>query len=313
VGQDLTGVQAAGVANYAGRDVSSVQAAGVINLTRGRLSGAQVAGMTNLALGGFSGVQHAGLVNVAGEDVQGAQVGGVFSYAQDLTEGAQVSGVANHSARVRGAQVAGVANHASDVVGGQVAGLMNIADQATGAQVGALNVARHVTGTQIGLINISDRIDGVPIGLINFERQGSQHFEMWWDGGDRFNFGLRLGAGHLYTLLRGGVVRDTNPQEYSYGGGLGFSVPLSPFFLNFDGSVSQQVISGDGSASWDPANLKPELRLTGGYSPRGGFGVFVGSSFEIEVPGWHLPGDAATRVVPGYFLGVQFGHPRRAQ
>jgi hypothetical protein len=272
--------------------------------------GAQVAGLANLALGGFSGLQQSGLVNVSGEGAQGAQIGGVFNFARSVTEGAQVAGLANHSSRVRGAQVAGVANHATTVVGGQVAGVLNTATQATGAQVGLVNIAREVTGTQIGLINISDRIDGVPIGLINFERQGSQHFEIWWDGSDTYNFGLRLGAGYLYTLLRAGVVADTNPQEFNYGGGLGFSVPLQPFFINFDGSVVQQVISGDESFSWDLANLKPELRLTAGYSPHGRFGVFAGSSLEIEVPGWHLPEGDPPKMVPGYFLGIQFGHPR---
>ncbi len=292
-GQDLWGAQLAGVMNYVGRDAGFYQSAGVLNYTRGTLTGVQQAGVLNLAFGGVQGAQLAGIGVISGEDAVGAQLGGLFSYAQGDLRGVQASGVFNYSA---------------STVGGQLS-LVNVTGDLQGAQVGLVNKAGDVRGVQLGFVNISDRIEGVPIGFINYERGGSQHLELSWQN-DRLGGALRLGAGNLYTLLRGTVVRDSNPLEWSFGIGYGVQFPLDPFFVNIDASVSQWLVGSEALSSWDPATLKPEVRLAAGYALRGGLGILVGTSAEIEVPGWHTSPGSDLRVTPAAFIGVQMGKPR---
>jgi hypothetical protein len=310
VGQDLWGAQLAGVVNYVGRDAGFYQGAGVLNYARGALLGVQNAGVLSLALGGARGAQLGGVGAISGEEIVGAQIGGLFAYARDEVRGVQLSGVGNIGGEAVGLQASGVFNTSTSMEGAQLS-LVNITGDLVGAQVGLVNKASKVRGAQVGLVNISDRIEGVPVGFINYERDGSQHLELSMQT-DRFSGALRLGAGNLYTLLRGAVVRDSNPLEWSFGIGYGFQFPLDPFFVNLDVSVSQWLVGSAALSSWDPATLVPEVRLSAGVALRGGLGLLVGTSAEIEVPGWHMSAESKMRVTPAAFIGLQVGKPRKA-
>lgn len=310
VGQDLWGLQLSGLFNYVGRDAGFYQYAGVANIVRGELSGLQQAGVAGVALGGVRGAQLAGVGVISGEDTIGAQAAGLFSYTEGELRGLQASLGANIGGDATGLQLAGVFNYADSMRGAQLS-TVNITDELHGAQAGVVNIAGEVHGVQIGLVNICERIEGVPIGLINYEREGSQHLELAWQN-DRLYGALRLGAGSLYTLFRAAMVRDSEPLEWSFGGGLGFQLALGHFFLDFDASVLQWLVSSQPLTSWDPATLKPEVRVAAGFAPRGGLGVLVGASAELEIPGWHTSAESQPRITPAAFIGVQMGKPRGA-
>ncbi len=277
VGQDAWGAQLAGVVNWVGRDAGFYQGAGVLNLARGSLLGVQNSGVMNFAFGGVQGLQLAGVGNVSGEHASGAQAAGVFNYARSVT-------------------------------GAQLAGAVNVAGPLRGVQAGVVNIASDVTGAQVGLVNISRHLDGVPIGLINYERDGSRHLEVAWQG-DRMTGAIRLGAGYVYSLLRGAVVPDSDPLEWSYGFGLGVEVPLfEPVFIDVDASLSQWL-GGPGSPSInDPASVKPDLRVAARILRRPGFAFLAGASFELAIPGWHDTSDL--KITPTAFVGMQFGRER---
>jgi hypothetical protein len=308
VGQNMAAFQLSGLFNYVGRDAGYAQWAGVLNITRGRFAGGQATGAVNLTLGGLSGAQVSGLAGLSGEDVTGVQVSGLFSGALESVSGGQVSGLGNATRELTGAQLACLLNYSRSVRGAQIA-LLNIGSDFTGAQVGLVNIAGRIRGTQVGLVNISRDLKGLPVGLINLERNGSRHIELWWGGSYRYNFGLRLGAGLVYTLIRAGLEPGSSPLAWSCGAGLGVQLPLHVFFLNADFTVVQRLQGTETFESYDPATLDAEARLAACFSPGGRFGLLAGAELGMEIPGWHLDSGAPLRVTARPFLGIQFGRP----
>ncbi len=72
--RDVTGLQAAGVANVVGGDLRGVQSSGVVNVIGGGANAVQSAGLMNVVRGRADGLQVAGVLNVAGES-EGIQLG----------------------------------------------------------------------------------------------------------------------------------------------------------------------------------------------------------------------------------------------
>ena len=168
-------------------------------------------------------------------------------------------------------------------------------------------------GIKIGLINISNKLYGIPVGLLNFEKEGQQHLDLWRTNDDSTHLAFRVGSRFLYTILTGsyrpGEMEDS--PIWSYGAGMGGHIPLSSFFVNLD--VLLQSMQ-EGFDSWyllDSPDLLPELRIYTGIQSRSGFGLYIGLSYLMFVPGWYSDPKAEPEdqglfhLRPRAFIGIQ--------
>ena len=152
------------------------------------------------------------------------------------------------------------------------------------------------------------------MGLLNFEKEGQQHLDFWRTTEKTNHLAFRVGSRFLYTIITGsykeGETKDT--PIWSYGAGMGGSVPFSKFFINAD--VVLQSIQ-EGFDSWymvDNLSLLPELRVYAGIQTKNdGLGAFGGISTVAFIPGWYPDPQAAPvdqgrfHVRPRAFFGLQ--------
>jgi hypothetical protein len=320
----------------AGNDAQRVRAAFQVNLLAGRVGaqdgfaysfgatlvehetdGVQLAPALNYSGGALAGLQLAGAANLGGSAVTGAQIAGAFNYAGGSLDGAQVAGGFNVvGGAVWGAQVAGGVNVAEGVAGAQVAPV-NIADDVAGAQIGVLNIAHHVNGLQLGVINIADDVQGVPIALFSFVANGEHHLQLTLDDLGMTTATARFGSRYFQTFFSAAVKPQSGPVEWSYGGGLGFHLPVEPWFVNLD-VATRHVQFREGHAG---DAIFPSVNVTLGYAFYDHLSILVGASLNVAVgwngafdnreltslPGWDIAsGRTAVRMYPGFFTGLQF-------
>jgi len=294
---NFSGFQGAAAFNYTGGSFSGFQGAGGVNLIRDSLKGIQGAGAVNIAFGGFLGAQIAGVVNIAGYDAVGAQVTGIFNFAERSIAGTQLAGIANFAGHIAGVQLS----------------LVNISNSVDGVQIGLVNIARNVRGTQVGLVNISDSIKGIPVGLLNFEKEGQQHLDVWRTNDNSYHLAFRLGSRLLYTMITGSYQpgEESSLSVWSYGVGMGGSIPIHSFFINLDIILSSMQ---EGFEKWyitENLNLLPEIRILGGIQSSRNLGIFAGLSYLMYVPGWYADPEAnpegsdSFHMKPRIFIGIQ--------
>ncbi|MFC1609776.1 caspase domain-containing protein [Myxococcota bacterium] len=286
--------------NLAGGSLNGFQAAIGFNVTDSDTRYAQLAGGFNIAGGNLLGLQLAPGFNITGEQVRGGQGSVGFNIAGGDLWGAQAAVGLN----VTGGQVRG----------GQVA-VLNIAGDISGAQIGILNIANHVKGVQVGLINIAEDIEGVPIGPINWVQKGQRHFDYWASPQELVNLDFRFGSRNVYTIVTAGFSSPEEEERWYVALGLGASVPLDPFSLNFDLSAG---VTRKGFKPRSIRNVRAQLRAFLSYKIFDRLGVFVGGSLNTfagfdgsDIVLEHVPQivhsdpENVVRVWPSFFGGIQ--------
>lgn len=299
--EDVVGMQVAGISNVVGGHVLGFQTGGFSNHVKGNANGFQAAGFSNLVKGHFAGFQVGGFLNVVGDTLYGIQIGGginrvagkikgfqvagLYNQAGESMDGAQVAGLWNHAAgdvrllqvaglynegqQIGGAQVAGLLNRAhKSVGGGQIAGLGNVTrDSVGGFQIaGLFNRAGYASGLQIGLVNLADTLDGYAIGLVNWSRNGYKAIGLGSTEVDPIQLSLRTGRDRFYSYLTLGQRLPGNGRfAWSYGGGIGSSLPLfSSLRIQLELSLNQVNEEGLG---YGRLNLVESFRPSLSFAP----------------------------------------------
>ncbi|GAA4441581.1 hypothetical protein GCM10023091_27070 [Ravibacter arvi] len=210
----VNGVEIAGGFNINNRDVKYVQIAGLFNVVNGKAKGVQIAGVHNNLIDSLSGVQIAGWSNVNRGVVRGVQLSGVINRSRESVSGVQVAGLLNSNRQnARGVQVSGLINHTK--------GNFN------GVQLGVVNKAGTLRGLQFGVVNIADTTHGLSFGIFNFIKNSPSHLSPHYSDLAPFNLAWKTGSSHLYTILTFGIRPDPSDKLYTYGLGLGHTIPVS--------------------------------------------------------------------------------------
>lgn len=268
----VIGGQFAGVGNVIGGDLTGMQGAGVFNFARSTF-GMQYSGVANYSKSGMRGMQGAGIANYSGGQVDGMQAAGIINIASGT----------NYSGKLM--QAAGVINIATsnDLLGLQASGIVNVANNITGAQIGLINLAKNVKGTQIGLINIADTIDGVAIGLLSFSRNGIFDVEVY--NSDLFlaNIALRFGSPYVYNTFAFGINPAAHTMQYGYGFGIGGHIPVvNKFAVDVDGMI-WNTFEDNFDFNYDYVHLLNQFRVMPSYSITKYLSVYGGPVINVEV------------------------------
>ncbi|HRG26762.1 MAG TPA: hypothetical protein PLJ00_02640 [Chitinophagales bacterium] len=268
----VIGGQFAGVGNVIGGDLTGMQGAGVFNFARSTF-GMQYSGVANYSKSGMRGMQGAGIANYSGGQVDGMQAAGIINIASGT----------NYSGKLM--QAAGVINIATsnDLLGLQASGIVNVANNITGAQIGLINLAKNVKGTQIGLINIADTIDGVAIGLLSFSRNGIFDVEVY--NSDLFlaNIALRFGSPYVYNTFAFGINPAADTMQYGYGFGIGGHIPVvNKFAVDVDGMI-WNTFEDNFDFNYDYVHLLNQFRVMPSYSITKYLSVYGGPVINVEV------------------------------
>ncbi len=238
-------IEAGGLFNINRRDAKYLQAAGLFNAVGGNFNGFQAAGIHNNVLGNVNGFQTAGISNYDNHSINGFQAAGIYNHVHDTVKGFQAAGIANFSGRkTTGIQVAGIGNIAGQTIDGvQVAGIFNY--------------AKKLNGLQIGLINIADSSNGFSIGLINIVKHGYHQLTLSTNEITNTNVDIKTGNKKLYSILHAGYNFSNTNKVFSYGYGIGTTVPISRK-ITFQPEVSARYLyTGD----WNNSNILSTLRL----------------------------------------------------
>ncbi len=296
---DMVGLQVAHGVNLVQGNLEGVQIASLANVVRGDAVSFQATGLLNLTHGRFTGVQSSGFGNFVGGDMEGLQVAGLGNFTNGHCEGAQILGVVNGAQTFRGVQL----------------GILNIAGDAHGGQFGLINIARSVKGTQIGFLNIAHYVKGAPIGVVSFVKQGRHNLALWRSDTADFNFGIKLGNQHVYSILAGGRETLGETERRFFGLGLGVHIPRGNQFVNFD-----LLTSGieEGGRDTEKLHMLHKARFGLGWQLAGRFALVGGATVNVFTSRlndgsdfaedtWHdsLHNGTWVKVWPGFFLGVQ--------
>lgn len=268
----VIGGQFAGVGNVIGGDLTGMQGAGVFNFAKSTF-GMQYSGVANYSKSGMRGMQGAGIANYSGGQVDGMQAAGIINIASGT----------NYSGKLM--QAAGVINIATsnDLLGLQASGIVNVANNITGAQIGLINLAKNVKGTQIGLINIADTIDGVAIGLLSFSRNGIFDVEVY--NSDLFlaNIALRFGSPYVYNTFAFGINPAADTMQYGYGFGIGGHIPVvNKFAMDVDGMI-WNTFEDNFDFNYDYVHLLNQFRVMPSYAITKYLSVYGGPVINVEV------------------------------
>lgn len=268
----VIGGQFAGVGNVIGGDLTGMQGAGVFNFARSTF-GMQYSGVANYSKSGMRGMQGAGIANYSGGQVDGMQAAGIINIASGT----------NYSGKLM--QAAGVINIATsnDLLGLQASGVVNVANNITGAQIGLINLAKNVKGTQIGLINIADTIDGVAIGLLSFSRNGIFDVEVY--NSDLFlaNIALRFGSPYVYNTFAFGINPAADTMQYGYGFGIGGHIPVvNKFAMDVDGMI-WNTFEDNFYFNYDYVHILNQFRVMPSYAITKYLSVYGGPVINVEV------------------------------
>ncbi|HRF77806.1 MAG TPA: hypothetical protein PLB46_14610 [Chitinophagales bacterium] len=268
----VIGGQFAGVGNVIGGDLTGMQGAGVFNFAKSTF-GMQYSGVANYSKSGMRGMQGAGIANYSGGQVDGMQAAGIINIASGT----------NYSGKLM--QAAGVINIATsnDLLGLQASGIVNVANNITGAQIGLINLAKNVKGTQIGLINIADTIDGVAIGLLSFSRNGIFDVEVY--NSDLFlaNIALRFGSPYVYNTFAFGINPAADTMQYGYGFGIGGHIPVvNKFAVDVDGMI-WNTFEDNFDFNYDYVHLLNQFRVMPSYAITKYLSVYGGPVINVEV------------------------------
>lgn len=198
------GVQLGLFSNVARTASSGVQLAGVCNFARGEFLGLQAASLFNYAHR-FGGVQLASVANLSQQAARGVQLSGITNLAIEGDRLVQVGMTNIALGSLRGVQV-GVANHAGSLHGVQV-GIFNN------------NTDAHARGVQVGIVNASLDSTAVKIGLVNYTPATRAQLLFFVGNACRLNLAVRFLNRRFYTMLGVGV--------YYYGWDRTFSGALS--------------------------------------------------------------------------------------
>jgi hypothetical protein len=313
----IHGAELSSIGNFAEDDVTGFQGAGIFNRTGKEIKGMQSAGIINFAHQ-VRGVQLAGIANFSSGRVEFTQIAGIFNLCQGLT-GLQLAGTGNNmTGGGIGMQAAVIWNSADALSGAQLSGIINMSDSITGAQIGLINVTGRITGMQIGLVNISDTFEGgFPIGLVNIVKDGTLNLDVWYDDIGYMNTDFRTGSKNFYSIFKFSFIPSSDPFAWSYGAGIGFSVPFDPLYLDIDATMNVMQIGPENWYRTDLSSFLPEVSATLGIG-LGRFGLFCGASVGVEIPGWYRERNPAVSVdiptnsgnlpvtfVPHFFAGIR--------
>ena len=268
----VIGGQFAGVGNVIGGDLTGMQGAGVFNFAKS-VTGMQHAGVANYSRSGMQGMQGAGIANYAGGNINGMQAAGIINIASGT----------NYSGKLM--QAAGIVNIATsnDLLGLQASGIVNVANNITGAQIGLINLPKNVKGTQIGLINIADTIDGVAIGLLSFSRNGIFDVEVY--NSDLFlaNVALRFGSPYVYNTFAFGINPAADTMQYGYGFGIGGHIPvMNKFAVDVDGMI-WNTFEDNFDFTYDYVHILNQFRVMPSYAITKYLSVYGGPVINVEV------------------------------
>lgn len=291
--EQMLGMQVGGLANIVGGNTAGFQVAGLANHVRGSAMGFQAGGLYNVVREEVYGIQVGGLANIAGRDVYGLQVAGLVNRAKGNVRMMQIGGLVNRADDVGGFQIAGLANQAQGDVGGfQIAGLANNADgRVAGFQIaGVFNRAERVQGIQIGLINVADTLEGVAIGLVNISQNGYKAVSLSSTEVNDAQLSIRSGREYFYSILSlGARLRSGRHQAWSYGGGLGTSLGITPSLrLELELWIEQVNEDGLGPGRLNLVqSLRPgiTLRPTSWLELNGGAAISLGVANAINANG----------------------------
>jgi hypothetical protein len=317
VGENAGGFVGAVGGNIIGGRAKALAWASGFNITGGDHELGQIAYGFNIAGGLVRGIQGAAGFNIAGDNLHGVQAAAGFNIAGAEVEGVQAAAGFNIAGdNLHGVQAAAGFNIAGgNLHGVQAAAGFNVAEDVSGAQIGVVNVAGQVSGLQLGIINVSEDIEGLPIGLINWVENGQRHIAYWTSAQELANLEFRFGSRHVYTLVMAGFSSPEEAKRWYAAFGIGGTVNLDPFYLNFDISAG---MSRKGWKLESVRNVRTQARVFLVWELLGRLGVFAGASLnafagfngeEIEISGapqavWSN-GDAVWRMWPSVFLGVQ--------
>ncbi len=298
---------------------------GLISADGYNLEGVGV-GLIGLTNNGYvQGVQASGIYNFA-QSVDGIQVSYIFNNIKNGNlRGLQTSNFYNgvKNGRVYGAQVSYGANMAYGLTGFQAAFFNGVETDVLGIQAGFINWTGgsfigiqtgmvNISGeggdsAQIGLVNVSKNPEVIPIGLINFVKGGIFHPSIFMDDMQFFNFGLRTGSKHFYSMWITGVKHyDTTKSSEPWTGldnsdgntyvtarfGFGAELPLGPIFLNLDFLAGPMMsidpyinadIKTDDEARQlieDTVSVMAQIRLTAGFKIFEHLGAYAGISYD---------------------------------
>jgi len=308
-----SGFQAAGLVNYAGGDMSWFHAAGLANIIGGRVAGAEIAGLANVARARrvlYAGNRSQGFIGEASPSSDeadfGFQAAGLANWTVASAAGVEVAGILNRSGDFAGLQAATV-NFAEDMGGLQV-GVINDSGRHRGGQIGVVNVAGELWGAQIGLVNIADRIHGPAFGLVSVEKGGILAFEGTGDPNGDLLVSFKFGTRYSYTIASVGMDTPQEPKDWSFGLGLGYRVPLGPYFFDADAQWRAGYQNGFRSFAVQPSQSAVGRILFGGRV-EGPLALVGGVSVELRIPGLTLEagGSAATAYswTPEFVFGIQ--------
>lgn len=260
------GAEIGGLFNIDKKEVHYFQAAGLFNSVGGQVKGMQVAGITNWVLDSVKAFQAAGVNNYVKGKMRGFQLGGVYNHVTDSVRGMQAAGIANFSAvKTTGLQVAGVVNISRLVNGVQIAGIVNY--------------TKKLKGLQIGLINIADTTEGYSIGLINITLKGYHILSISSNEFTQLNISYKSGNAKLYSILLGGLNTGHNNKIYSFGYGLGNTLPLNKkktIMLQTE-LTTQYLYPG----SWDYTNILNRANLNLNIKLGKYVALFAGPSYSM--------------------------------
>lgn len=242
-----------------------------LNILIGRayaIHGCEIGSILNLISEDVVGAQIAGAGNILGGNITGAQIAGVFNMTGESFAGLQTAGLFNKAGLISGAQI----------------GLVNIASGVQGTQIGLVNIASgEVKGAQIGLVNIARRVHGIPAGLININEDGF-HISSWITDIGTVYLGLQSGNRYLYSLLYGGFKAAYPLDLFTAGLGLGFHIPLGPFYISADLSAKYVFQASAGQSDYWSITF-PSIRTIAGINIFGNLSLFGGVLLEGYIPG----------------------------
>lgn len=305
VEKDLAkGFQVSGGANIVGKRLEGIQIAGGANIVGVTGNGIQIAGGANI-LGILEGIQIAGGANIVGTIFQGIQVAGGANIIGERSEGIQVAGGAN----IVGTSMEGL----------QISGGVNIVGKTfDGLQLAPVNIAETVKGFQLGVVNISEEMDGEALGVITITKNGQFHINAWADEVAPINLGFKLGTKRIYNLYGLGIKSSGDSTYIIFNGGLGWTLPLNQFFLDFE-VIGGPIRRRFSFRNWENTRLS-RLRVIGGWQVIPKLAITAGPTINVyyskERDGADLPfydatiystrsGDWWVRIWPGFAVGIQ--------
>ncbi len=232
-----SGVQIAGIGNYAGTQTLGVQLSGIGNYSGDATRGIQIAGAGNWASKDLQGVQLAGIFNLSGQSIQGLQFAGALNIAKNDMQGLLASGVGNISGgNIQGLLFGGLANIARRDMQGIIASggfnysksfqgislsSVNISHNFQGIQVGMANIVDKGQGIQFGLMNYGSEFEGMPIGLISYYQDGRKNIDLWGTETGFTNVGFKLGTQEVYNMISVGFNPFLNRDVWQIGWSIG--------------------------------------------------------------------------------------------